>query len=180
MLRGRRLYRQGEAVNVSIRTTEKFQRGRNGERLVADALKERGWMVIPSYDYSGEDDHAPRMEGQAAAYILPDLDICRKGQRRWAEVKTKHAPSLGRISGKLEHGIPLRHFHHYQSVQRETGTEVWLFIYEEAARKLIFEKLDNLGEGRVSNASSMSRGGMIYWTRDKFREMPFNVAGEAA
>jgi len=163
---------------MKLRETEKFQRGRNGERLVADALKERGWMIIPSYDYSGEDDHAPRMEGQVAAYILPDLDICRSGMRRWAEVKTKLAPTMGRISGKLEHGIPLRHYQHYVAVERETGTEVWLFIYEESTRRLIFQKLGELGPGRVSNASSMSRGGMVYWTCDRFRVLPFN--GSAA
>ena len=93
---------------------------------------QRGWCVIPSYDYSGEDEHPPRMEGQAAAYILPDLDVCRQGHRRWAEVKTKARPSLGRISGELEHGIPLRHFEHYQAVQRESGCPVYLFIYEES------------------------------------------------
>ncbi len=135
--------------------------------------------MIPSYDYSGDDDHPPRMEGQAAAYILPDLDICRKGDRRWAEVKTKAAPSLGRISGELEHGIPLRHFEHYQAVQRESGDPVWLFIYEERSRRLLFARLDELGAGRISRSSSMSRGGMVYWLCRQFRELSFGQAGVA-
>jgi hypothetical protein len=158
---------------MNIRETEQFKRGRGGEQFVADQLRARGWSVIPSYDYSGEDDHPPRMEGQAAAYILPDLDVCRQGQRRWAEVKTKTVPSMGRISGEPEHGIPLRHYEHYQAVQRESGCPVYLFIYEEASRKLIYRKLDELGPGRISRSSTMSRGGMIYWLRRQFFEMSF-------
>jgi hypothetical protein len=158
---------------VPLRDTEQFKRGHSGELLVVDKLLQRGWHVIPSYDYAGEDEHPPRMEGQAATYILPDLDICRKGDRRWAEVKTKTGPCMGRISGELEHGIPLRHYEHYLAVERESGCPVYLFIYEEAARQLIYRKLDELGPGRVSNAATMSRGGMIYWLRRQFREFTF-------
>jgi hypothetical protein len=161
---------------VPLRETEQFKRGRNGEQLVADQLRAAGWCVIPSYDYSGADDHPPRMQGQAATYILPDLDVCRRGERRWAEVKTKTAPCMGRISGELEHGIPLRHFEHYQDVQRESGCPVYLFIYEEAERKLIHRKLDDLGPGRVSHSSTMSRGGMVYWLRRQFYEFRFGGA----
>jgi hypothetical protein len=158
---------------VPFREREEFKRGRSGEQRVATVLRERGWHVIPSYDYAGEDEHPPRMEGpQAATYILPDLDVCKSGDRRWAEVKTKTAPSMGRISGELEHGIPLRHFAHYQAVQRESGSPVYLFIFEEASRKLIYCKFDELGAGRVSNGAGM--GGMIYWLRRQFRELQFN------
>lgn len=161
---------------VPFREREKFKRGRNGEHYVADQLRARGWCVIPSYDYSGEDEHPPRMEGQAATYILPDLDVCRMGRRRWAEVKTKTGPCMGRISGELEHGIPLRHYEHYQAVQRESGCPVYLFIYEESSSKLIYCKLDDLGRGRVSRSSAMSRGGMIYWLRRQFQELSFAAA----
>jgi hypothetical protein len=155
---------------VPLRETENFKRGRNGELFVADQLRAAGWHVIPSYDYSGEDDHPPRMLGpQAAAYILPDLDVCRSGARRWAEVKTKAAPSMGRLSGELEHGIPLRHFEHYQAVERESGCPVYLFIYEESSCKLIYRELVELGPGRVS----MSRGGMVYWLRRNFHQFSY-------
>ena len=161
---------------VPFRETELYKRGHSGELLVVDQLIKRGWHVIPSYDYSGEDEHPPRMEGPAAAYVLPDLDVCRSGARCWAEVKTKAVPSMGRISGELEHGIPLRHWEHYQAVQRESGRQVWLFIYEEASRQLLYSKLEDLGPGRVSNSASMSRGGMIYWLRRRFREWSFDGA----
>ena len=151
---------------MSIRETEKFQRGRNGEQIVAQALKQDGWMIIPSYDYSGEDEHAPRMEGLKLQFILPDLDACKDGQRRWAEVKTKRIPTRGRISGKDEHGIPLRHWTHYQAVERESGCPVWLYIFEESSREIIRARLSTLGEGRHSRSQEM--GDMIFWLREQF------------
>lgn len=159
-------------MTIAFRELEEFKRGRAGEKRVAAALRARGWHVIPSYDYAGDDEHPPRMEGpQAATYILPDLDLCKGGDRRWAEVKTKTAPCMGRISGELEHGIPLRHFQHYQAVERESGAPVWLFIYEEADAKLLYQKLAELGPGRMSFGAGM--GGMIYWLRRQFRELSF-------
>jgi hypothetical protein len=157
---------------VPFRERAEFLRGRNGEKLIADWLRRRGWLIVPSYDYSGEDDHAPRMEGLMSAYILPDLDICRSGVRRWAEVKTKFAPTLGRISGELEHGIPLRHYDHYQTVQHESGCQVWLFVYEEQSGAFLYAELDALGRGRHSHSQMMSRGGMVYWLRRQFSEAP--------
>lgn len=33
-----------------------------------------------------------------------------------------------------KHGIPLRHYRHYQRVQAETGAYVWLFVFEEFSK----------------------------------------------
>lgn len=155
-------------MTSAFRDRPEFKRGRTGEQIIAEQVRARGWHVIPSYDYNGEDDHAPRMEGpvRAVQYILPDLDVCRRGDRRWAEIKTKHAASMGRISGELEHGIPLRHLRNYQAVQRESGAPVWLFIYEESTGLILYQKLDVLGPGRLSNGARM--GAMVYWLRRHF------------
>ena len=57
---------------------------------MSDQLQARGWHVIPSYDYSGEDGcKAPRMQGVDSWFTLPDLDIARNGKRFWVEVKAK-------------------------------------------------------------------------------------------
>lgn len=166
-------------MNDEFRESEKFKRGRAGEQVVADMLKRRGWFVIPSYDYAGEDGNkAPKMTGQRVAYVIPDLDIARAGVRIWAEVKTKAAPTLHRISGTFEHGIPLRHFQHYKEVQKETGCEVWLFVLEEETQTVRFAKLDDLGSGRVYDGRKMSRGGMVFWPVTAFRV--FGPVGAAA
>lgn len=164
-----------------LRETEKFKRGQNGERVVANLLKQRGWFVIPSYDYSGEDGNkAPKMEGCTAALVIPDLDIAKAGERRWAEVKTKALATLHRKTGVLEHGIPVRHWHHYQQVEAETGCPVWIFIYEESTGAVMCAEMRALGGGRVYDGPKMSRGGMVFWPRDRFRVFCRLPAGAAA
>ena len=157
-------------VGAAFRETEEFRRGRNGERLVAELLQSRGWYVIPSYDYSGEDgDKPPRLQGAVTAFPLPDLDVARDGQRRWAEVKTKKRADYTRITGRLEHGIPKRHYRAYKRVQEITGCEVWLFIYEEETGEVLFAKLDDLeAVKREYDGPKMSRGGMVFYPRDAF------------
>ena len=80
----------------AFRDTEEFKRGQSGERVVAGILMNRGWFVVPSYDYSGEDGNkAPKMQGADLSLVIPDLDIARGGDRRWIEVKTKLEEVLG-------------------------------------------------------------------------------------
>ncbi len=158
------------ATKPTLRETEKFRRGRAGEHVVADLLKQRGWYIVPSYDYCGDDGNkAPKMEGLTAALILPDLDVARGGRRKWAEVKTKLRPDFTRITGRYEHGIPIRHFEHYRQVQAVTGAEVWLFIYEEEPAVVICQALDKLEpQSRFYRGPRMDRGGMVFWPRDAF------------
>jgi len=158
---------------MTIRHTEEFRRGRAGEHLVAGFLKARGWYVIPSYDYSGEDgDKPPRLEGRAEALPVPDLDVSRDGVRVWIEVKTKAAPTYTRKTGQLEHGIPLRHYHAYRRVQRITGCRVWLFIVEEGSGEVLYSALDDLEHvRRIYKGDKMSRGGMVFWPRSAFQKL---------
>ena len=91
----------------------------------------RGWFVVPSYDYTGaEEEKAPRLQGLAEEFVIPDLDVCRNGVRKWIEVKTKGKPSPTRMTQRQEHGIAKRHWNSYWRVQEISGTEVWLAIYE--------------------------------------------------
>ncbi len=158
---------------MSIRETEKFQRGRSGELTAARYFQGRGWFVIPSYDFAGEDgDKAPKMQGARDGFVIPDLDICKDGLRIWVEVKTKASPTLHRKSGIYEHGIPLRHYNHYRRVQSETGCAVWLVVLEEFSGALIGQRLDTLEPvKRVYEGGKMSRGGMVFWPRSAFRQL---------
>jgi hypothetical protein len=148
-----------------------FQRGRNGEQIAAEYLRRDGWYIIPSYDYSGSDEHPPRMEGPSRRFIIPDLDASKGGRRIWVEVKTKTEPTLHRISGILEHGIPQRHYEQYRRVEAETGCPVYLVIYEEASDQLLFAKLSELGEPRRYIGNKMSHGGMVFWPRERFQAL---------
>ena len=147
-----------------------FVRGRAGEMTVAAWLQERGWFVVPSYDYSGQDGKKPpRLQGLVSGYAIPDLDIARKGLRIWAEVKVKAGPTYHRITGVFEHGISARLHRHYQEVQDITGTPVWFFILEEEVSLLIAQAMDQLGAPRVYDGSKMGRDGMVFWPRERFR-----------
>ena len=147
--------------STSLRETETWRRGRSGERLVARLLREKGWYVIPSYDYSGEDgDKAPKLEGRHDAFPVPDLDVSKRGLRYWAEVKTKAAATYTRATRRLEHGIPLRHYQAYRKVPEITGCDVWLFVYEEDTGEVLCGRLDDLElHKRLYCGAKMSRGG---------------------
>lgn len=143
-----------------------FVRGRAAEQRVAAWLQERGWYVIPSYDYSGEDgDKAPRLQGYRIGHPVPDLDTAKEGKRRWVEVKAKSDVIFWRKTQKEQHGIDLVLLQHYQTVQVITGTPVWLVIFEEFTGCLIGNAVDALGEPREGTLNGRK---MANWDRDKF------------
>jgi len=159
---------------TAFRQRPEFLRGRAAEQLVARWLQERGWFVIPSYDYSGDDGNkAPRLQGLRAGYAVPDLDVARDGCRRWVEVKSKASANVrrDRYWGKPnvpEHGIDHRNYLHYLEVKRQTGDEVWIAIYEEDTGVLLGAEIDTLGEPRLGEC----RGKQIAnWPCERFRTL---------
>ena len=158
-------------MGVQRKFEDELARGRTAEHVVAEILRQRGWYVIPSYDYTGDEgDKAPKMSGEKIAFVIPDLDACREGERKWAEVKLKSKPTLRRITGVLEHGIPLRHYRDYKKVQDESGCDVWIFICEQSTGKVLCQSLHRLGEPRIYDGNKMSKGGMAFWPRDSFAD----------
>ena len=150
--------------------TPEFKRGRAGERVVANALQRRGWFIVPSYDYTGQNgDKAPKMQGLNLSLVIPDLDAARRGKRFWVEVKTKARPDFTRSTGQWEHGIAKRHLEHYRRVEIESGAPVWLMIVEEQNALLIGQSLAKLGTPRIYEGWKMGRGGMAFWPRERFR-----------
>jgi hypothetical protein len=169
-------------MSRDIRQTEAYRRGHGGELLVARELMRRGWHIIPSYDYSGaEGNKAPRIEGLRDCHVLPDLDVCRAGKRVWIEVKTKSAASRGRISGELEHGITLHHWQAYRAVERETGSAVWLAIWERDTGQVLVARVRDLPAPRISRMRKAGReeGDMAFFLRASFVVL-FTVRGEGA
>jgi hypothetical protein len=155
---------------IPFNQTPEFLKGSNGEQVIKNLLIQNGWLVIPSYAYTGPgDDKAPRMEGMNTYFIIPDLDICKLGTRRWIEVKTKEKPIFTRITQRFEHGIPLRHYYHYFEVQEASGCPVWLFVYEKQAGAILYASLNVLSYTvRKYTGDKMSRGGMAFFPRDSF------------
>ncbi len=157
----------------SFRETPEFLQGRNAEKHIAQLLQQAGWYVLPSYDYSGEDNNkAPRLQGLTRSLVIPDLDICQEGRRCWAEVKSKTKATWTRINQQWEHGIPRRHYDSYLEVQRLTGCKVWLFIYEEDTGDVLGQELDSLTP-RFYAGEKMSPGGMVFFRKNQFLPWKF-------
>lgn len=136
----------------------------------SDWLKDRGWYVVPSYDYSGSaGDKAPRLMGKREGFAVPDLDIAKAGKRMWVEVKVKSGPTLHRLSGTYEHGISRRLFNGYQRVETITGCQVWMMVIEEVGMGLLGRALADLGTPRVYSGDKMGWGGMVFWPRERFK-----------
>ncbi len=159
--------------DIPFHETEVFKRGQNGEQVVALMLKKKGWFVVPVHELTGEaKDKAPAMEGHRNRIVLPDLDVCRDGMRRWVEVKTKDKADYTRITKRLEHGIAQRLYEQYIEVQRLSGCEVWLAVYEETTGEVIARSLNKLEPyKRLDNGDKMERGGMIFFPRDQFHPL---------
>lgn len=151
-----------------------FLRGRAAELRVSRWLQERGWYVIPSYDYSGADgDKAPRLQGIKRGHAVPDLDVASGGKRKWVEVKSKdHAnPRHDAYWGRCEvpeHGVDHGNYLDYLEVKRITGDDVWIAIYEEDTAILLMAEIDTLGEPRVGTWLGKK---IANWPRDRFREI---------
>jgi hypothetical protein len=147
--------------------------GRSVELTVSEWLKARGWYVIPSYDYSGNDrDKAPRLQGIADAFPVPDLDTGKAGERRWVEVKAKDSASFTHKTGRYEHGI--EHYDDYVKVAEITGTSAWLAIVETTTvresrsrwgerGRLWVQSFEKLGPPRRSGILGKR---MAYWPVD--------------
>lgn len=147
--------------------TREYKVGDTSQRLLAEYFKRYGWFVIPSYDYTSADSKAPKMVGAAGSFVLPDLDICKRGDRRWAEAKYKARAAYYRKAGRLVHGIAKRHFDHYLRVAAESGAEIWLFIHEGCTGNVLARRLEELVPHGQHNAGN----GMLYFPRRQFQRL---------
>lgn len=101
---------------------------------------------------------------------MDDLDVAKHGRRIWIEVKTKAGPTFHRITQCWEHGIPWRHFLHYQRVAAETGCPVWLAVREEESGETLVASLAILA-GRVRENESATMGHMAFFPREAFKRL---------
>jgi len=73
------------------------------DTVVAKLIADR-WRVITLDELPPRNGRGPSLAGDAQQ-ILPDLQCTKMGHTLAVEVKWKAAPTLGRLSGELEHGI---------------------------------------------------------------------------
>lgn len=164
-------------MTVAFIERQEFKVGRAAELAVSAFLQERGWFIIPSYDYAGlTHDKPPRLQGLRSAYPIPDLDVCRNGERRWIEVKAKTSARMFWKRRAFQHGV--HNYDHYKEVQRQSGTPVWLAILElktidtddERGQEglLLVRTLDGLGEPQRGHLDGKPAS---FWPRDSFQRL---------
>jgi hypothetical protein len=111
--------------------------GRIGEEVAARELRRDGFGVIASFKFSGNDSEAPAIEFDACREIVPDLDVCQRGDRFWIEVKTYKTWWPNHVHRIDVHGVLVRHYDNYVAVERRTGSKVFLAINELRSGYLI-------------------------------------------
>jgi hypothetical protein len=160
---------------------QQLRLGRIGERLVSEWAKGRGWFVVPSYEFSGANgDKAPRMQGSAASYVIPDLDVARQGLRLWLEVKTYDYSPINKALGAQVHGLKRRLHENYLAVQEHTGSPVHVGVLEISTGELLIGRLDSM-EAHPCMCRSCQRGrpgscaapvgDSVYFRRDAFKHV---------
>lgn len=161
----------GQVGAPKFRETDEFLRGRAGEHVVSRELRRRGYYVIPSYDYVGEEEKAPRMQGRDRGHILPDLDVSHPDKKRvWVEVKTKKHSVVFRKTGDERHGINRAHWAAYKEVERITGCKVWLCFHEESTGNVYCCALDAAMEQEyIFRKNGQDRKPMIWFSKSKMK-----------
>lgn len=147
--------------------SHEYQFGLKGEQDIVKLLQENGAFIIPQYNYKEQDDFkGPRMHGLSEEYVLPDLDVSKKGVRVWVEVKTKSGRDLYRKTNTWVHGFNKRHYEHYRIVEEITSNEVWVVFIErtgEWAGNVSCVFLHNAAIHHTYEGNKMGRGGMVFF-----------------
>lgn len=154
---------------------ENIYKGDRAEDIIAFILRAEGYYVVITADLQERNTNgAPGARNDDSFITLPDLDVAKKGYRGWCEVKYKGASTFHRITQRDEHGIGIRKFKMYQRIQQETGTIVYIFVYEANSGAVLYNSLDVLltdgffrtwtGKRKKGN----DKGGMIYFARSNF------------
>ncbi len=157
---------------TALHDTEEWKKGEEGQRIISDFLiGKHGWHLIDNADFCGRNgDKAPRLYGLESNYVTPDLLISKAGRSFWLEVKTKQTYTVHELTGRKEHGFALRYYRDYLAVQKISGIDVWVCVYEEDSGELLFGLLDELAHRkRIYPGDKMDAGGTIFFLREDFQ-----------
>jgi hypothetical protein len=176
--RDRQILKTGEVRSIpqsvsyykGLSFKDKKRIAQRSERLIARWLMSLGWYVLPSYNYSGEDDNkAPKLlRAGSKSFIVPDLLIAKDGVFRWVEVKTKTERNRYAIGRCWNTGFDSNHWCHYKEVARITGTEVWVAFVHAQDDEILYDSMANLGKFvRHYTEDKMGPGGMVFFNCDR-------------
>lgn len=104
------------------------------ELLVAELLLNDGWQVVhaPAVDREAQKgDNAPLVRAIEEANRMPDIFCIKSGRSCFVEVKYKSSgPEYINKNDQYEHFIDFPAWTDYHDIQKLSGIDVWLMIYE--------------------------------------------------
>ncbi len=173
--------------------TENSLVGKVGETDVARWLMSRGCRILPVYEIAENQHKGPVFyANRIRQLVAPDMFVFGTEKIFWAEVKTKSAFSLHRISDLFVTGIDLHHYEDYLAIEKETGVPIWLFFYHaDGAAKdsppgpsgLFGRSLQYLKDHENHRHENHGRHGMVYWAREslmKYADYPLEIGQKDA
>lgn len=152
-----------------------LQRGLQGESLVREWLKIRGFYVLPTSLI--QNGGAPALEGHLRRIVASNNLVAGGGQPFWAEIKTYQRASFNQKRQRLEHGVPQRLWHQYKEGQRITGITGYLFILQLNENMILEGKLDDIEIGSVKTSGSHHppSGPQIFFDVRRFEWYPLET-----
>jgi len=146
---------------------EALEFGEQGEKEVALFLMNKGYTVLPLYQFNKE--HAPFLLSNIGKITLPDLDCYHINKPSiFVEVKSK---KQWNITNKIkETGFDLKHFKEYIKIQDITKKQVWVvFNHKGKDEGLYIVKLNNFyrkWDGKNNKGKIKSKALIFYKKED--------------
>lgn len=102
--------------------------GEEGEEKIAELLINKGFSVLPLYQFTAE--FAPKILSEKNNFISPDLTVFKSGKVIFVEVKSK--TRWVKFNGVRETGCNYRNYKHYKTLAETLKIELYLvFNYTE-------------------------------------------------
>lgn len=148
--------------------------GQAGESAIATWLRKRGNGVIPAYDKIFDTGKGPQVFLPSTELIAPDFLVFNDTGTLWIEAKTKSAFTWHRLTHRWVTGIDLKHYLHYQEIDKQTPWRAWLLFLHKAGNTakdsppgcptgLFGNSLKYLNKHENHRHENWGSSGMVYW-----------------
>lgn len=152
-----------EQKKISFKDALKF--GEEGEELIAELLIQKGYSVLPLYQFTAE--FAPKILSKQSGFISPDLTVFKSGKVMFIEVKSKQR--WVKFNGIIETGCNYRHYKHYKDLSESLNIDLHLVFNHTQDKPEGLYTINILNSGRywdgIVNNKKVNPA-MYFWNFD--------------
>ena len=120
---------------MAFQDSREWRLGDNAQRDWAKIMGESGRIAIPVYGAESNAlvTKAPMLFFMGGMLVAPDVLVMTPAKNFWHEVKAKAVPTWRRChpGPRWEHGIDFALIEEYETVQAESGADVFIIVWEE-------------------------------------------------